>query len=123
MKPILLYIASPYTSDEHDVMLSRVEAVSEVTEKIIENFEHIIPFSPVAYTHSLSEGVDRYVDWYEFDLVFLNRCDMLLVLKLEGWESSYGIGLEKGAAMRKGIPIVYATPKNVIEVLNETIST
>ena len=50
MKKTLLYIASPYTADEHDVMISRVEAVSEVTGKIIENFEHIIPFSPVAYT-------------------------------------------------------------------------
>ena len=120
MKKTLLYIANPYTDDEHDVMISRVAAVTDVVEEIIENFEHIIPFSPVVYAHLFSERVDRYVNWYEFDLVFLDKCDMVLVLQLDGWDSSYGVGLEKRNAMRQGIPVVYATPDNVLEVLNGT---
>ena len=121
MNKKLIYIASPYTDEEAHIITKRYEDVMVTTAKIIDELPHIVPFSPIVYSHLINKICQKPVSWYEFDMVLLNRCDQLLVLQLDGWKSSYGVGLERGEAMRKGIPIVYATPDNVIEVLTEEV--
>lgn len=120
MKKTLLYIASPYSHEDAHIITKRYEDVMVTTAKILDELPHIVPFSPIVYSHLVNQLCQKPASWYEIDLVLLNRCDMLLVLQLNGWKSSYGVGLEIGEAQRKQIPIVYATIHNVIEVLKES---
>lgn len=120
---IIAYIASPYKHKDKDVMRERFDAVMQATVQIMKAFEDIIPFSPVTYTRPLAENLDViYFDWYTFDLEFLYRCDILLVLKLEGWENSYGVKLEIEEAKKKDIPVIYATPDNIVDVLGKEVT-
>ena len=131
MKTTLLYIATPYTSLEYpaqtvaatEVAEQRYRWASEIIGKIFDKAPNFVPLSMIAYTHPLLEYVETDVNWYQQDLKVLEVCDMVLVVEMPGWDKSYGVGLEIGTAMRLDIPVIYATPENVIEVLNETIST
>ena len=124
---ILVYIASPYavvpqgghiTPDEiKSIVLKRYELVSKVTADVIDNCPHIIPFSPIAYTHPLMEYVKSVVDWIELDIELLRRCDWLLKLELPGWELSKGMKKETAEADRLGMPILYAKPTEIIGLL------
>ena len=121
MKKKLIYIASPYKHKDGSVMEERFNAVKQTTLEIMREFEDIIPFSPICYTVGLEEDIDIInFDWYSFDLEFLYRCDILLVLQLEGWENSYGVKLEIEEACKNDIPVIYATQDSIINVLEKT---
>ena len=119
---ILLYIASPYQHKYKRIVEERYIDVSRATAKIINTFPHIIPFSPIVYTHPLIDFIEAGVDWYTFDLELLYRCDAVLVLKLDGWKDSFGVKLEIKEAHETDIPVIYAKKDDVVGVLKEEIS-
>ena len=51
-------------------------------------------------------GTD-YAFWETWCIEFLRKCDMLLVLMADGWETSVGIQAEIALATELGIPIKY----------------
>ena len=108
----LWYIASPYSHPHPEVVKARIRELKECVAYVIENFRFAVPFSPVLYTHSLQEsGVvgSPPEGWYAFDLAFLRKADRLIVLELEGWESSIGVALEIAFAQSRGMQIDYYT--------------
>ena len=111
----LFYIASPYSHHDPKVVEERVNDALKCVEHITLNWE-VTPFSPVLYTHKIQEsGTVPPKGWYAYDLGFLAKCDELIVLKLDGWNNSFGIALEIGFAMGKGIPIRYLTLEEILE--------
>lgn len=114
---ILVYIACPFSSTNQEIAIQRMECVFNVTSKIMTTFNHIIPFSPVSYTCLFEGHVPEDFDWYTFDLEFLIRCDVLLVLQLDGWSESYGVNLEIEKAIERNIPVLYATHDKVEDTL------
>ena len=121
--PKFLYIASPYISEDESIMRNRVEAVTEVVKLISANVEWIFPFSPIMYTHDLSLSMNKKpcAGWYLYDMGALNKADRMLVLKLDGWENSIGIGKEIAFAKGKGIPISYATAAQIVRDVENPI--
>ena len=125
----LVYIASPYAHDDMLVVNERVKSVTDVTCDIILKLSDIVvPFSPIAYTHGLDQTIKQRnselgsdkpieIDWYTFDLVYLLRCDALLVLELKGWQQSMGVALEIAFAKKHEIPIIYSLQEHVIQQL------
>lgn len=73
----LTYLACPYRHTDPNVVKMRCRAALYVTAQ----------------------------HWMEFDLAILAACQRLLILKLDGWESSKGIEIERGFAQKMGIPI------------------
>ena len=113
----LWYIASPYSSDDPSIVAQRVADVEKVVVQITTKYPDVSPFSPVLYTANLQEkglasGPPR--GWYAFDFAFLRNADRLLVLKLDGWESSIGIALEVAFAEARGLPIYYYTLEELL---------
>ena len=110
MNKKLIYIASPYTDEEAHIITKRYEDVMVTTAKIIDELPHIVPFSPIVYSHLINKICQKPVSWYEFDMVLLNRCDQLLVLQLDGWKSSYGVGLNEGKPCEKAYRLSMRPP-------------
>jgi len=103
------YIASPYSHPDPEVVKKRVKGVTQAVKAIIENNRAVVPFSPILYADRIQQDVTPEMGWYAFDLPFLARADRLIVLQLQGWETSMGITMEIAFALGKGIPISYFT--------------
>lgn len=53
-KPII-YFANPYRHKNPNIMLYRFQTMRAITAQIIQEQNYIIPFTPVVYTHDLSQ--------------------------------------------------------------------
>ena len=78
-----IYIASPYTHQDPNVMTARYEAVSAFTMQTLKAGHMAI--SPVATTHPIAHLGQPKEGWYRYCLSLLLKCDELWILKLEGW--------------------------------------
>ena len=110
------YIASPYTHDNPEVVAERTKQVRLCVEELVKRPSFHAPFSPVLYTTELqSFGMEEPArGWYQFCLSFLNQSNCMIVLMLDGWEDSVGVGLEIAFAQAKEIPIVYNTLNEIL---------
>jgi hypothetical protein len=72
-------------------------------------------FAPVVNTHPLVEhGLPiEWSFWSQFDQTFLEICDAVIVLQLEGWEQSVGIQEELRLAEEMGIAIYHLEPGEI----------
>ena len=105
----LIYLASPYTTDDLTLLERRVQTIQGITAELVDIFgDEVIFFSPVAYTHLIDKECNTEPNWYNIDLEFLKRCDYMIIVKIKGWENSKGIQLEIDACEEFGIPFIYA---------------
>ena len=107
----LIYLASPYSSVSTDVLDDRFsEAQSAVIKLIKRGF---VVYSPIVHSHPLATIGDLPSGW-EFwsrqDLAMLDRADLLMVLKIAGWQESKGVGEEIKYAEKIGLPICFLDP-------------
>lgn len=99
----MIYLASPYTNSDPNVVEYRVKTVCEVSAKLM-CAGHII-FSPIAHTHPIAIAGDlptNWEFWEKFDRDFIKFSDELWVAKMEGWEKSKGVTAEIKIALELG---------------------
>ena len=98
----MIYLASPYSHTDLCVREARYDAACCAAAKLIAQ-GHVV-FSPVAHSH----GIVRYglpVDWNFWerqDRRFVEMCDELWALKLDGWHESIGVQAEIDLALEIG---------------------
>ncbi|MHC2621504.1 hypothetical protein ACVIW2_003536 [Bradyrhizobium huanghuaihaiense] len=93
----LLYLACPYSDPSEEVRLLRFKRATKAAAALIRR-GHIV-FSPITMTHpidielagSSTLGSDF---WVTFDQTFMERCDVFVLLPLDGWRSSAGVWRE-----------------------------
>ena len=109
----LYYIASPYTDPDPKVREQRVADVAKAVKHMTLNWKHVVPFSPVLHILKLlrAEMSDVPEGWY---LSFLKKSDVLMILELEGWESSERIAIAKAFATAREIRIVRYTLEGIL---------
>lgn len=106
----MIYLASPFSHDNKDVVASRVDAACRMTARLIKAGWKV--YSPIAYTYSLCafDVLPESADWWRPLNDHVQRlCDELWVLKLDGWDTSKGIAHEIRLALDAGQPIVTIT--------------
>ena len=104
----LVYVASPYTHPDSEVVSERYRKVSQITAKLVA--EGMTAVSPITYGHHLLEFYTMPSDWgfwMDFCIALLSKCDKLLVVKIPGWEESRGVQAEIRYAQDHGIQIEY----------------
>ena len=112
-KSSLIYLASPYWHDDPKVREERVKTNAIYCGDALLDGKRI--YSPLVHF----SGILRYHDvpcmtedkWLEFAMSIMLVCSELYVLKLDGWDKSFGVGCEISMwKWSKRSKIVYIEP-------------
>lgn len=102
------YLATPYSKYPGGLEAAFIEAC-RATAKLIREGRRV--YSPIAHTHpvAIHGGIDPYDHgiWLPADAPFMDTAEGLIVVKMKGWEESYGISEEIKAFELAGKPIEY----------------
>ena len=98
----MIYLASPYSHPDPAVREQRFRAACRATAAQLR--AGAVVFSPIVHSHPLVEfGLPTaWSAWERIDRVYLERCDEVVVLMLDGWEESAGVRAEVGIARGLG---------------------
>jgi hypothetical protein len=110
----MIYLASPYSHPDPDVMLARFEAACRHAALLM-RLGHIV-FSPIAHSHPVAlhgklDALSHSI-WLAQDFWFIDHADEVRVLMLDGWRESRGITLEIERARNAGQLIIYDEPED-----------
>ncbi len=111
-QPKLVYLASPYSHPDPFIRAERYGQVVLAAASMMA--QGYVVFSPIAHSHHvgayLPDGTAMDHDfWMRQDLPILDRCDLLAVLMLPGWDQSRGVCAEVAFANHRSIPIEFFT--------------
>ncbi len=103
----MIYLAGPYTHPDAAVRAQRFQAVCRVAARLLLRGEPV--FSPVVHGHPLVAcGLPTdWSFWSPFCRKYLEACQQVVVLMLDGWEESVGVLAEIEIADSLGKPIWY----------------
>ncbi len=101
----MIYLASPYSHPDPAVREWRFRAACRATASLLRAGE--VVFSPIVQSHPLVEFAlpTAWTFWELIDRVYLERCDEVVVLMLEGWKESVGVREEIESARSAGKPV------------------
>lgn len=111
MNKPLIYLASPYSSDNGTTINRRVTATQQATAKLIEQGNLI--FSPIVHSHPIADLVSfspintakAMSGWTAYDEAIIDKCDEVWVLMLDGWDKSRGVSHEIAYAFANKKPM------------------
>jgi len=110
------YLANPYTHSDPLVMAQRAEAVDRAAARLLKL--GIMTYPPIAlncrWTNYEKDFPHTWSYWQNFDKNFLERCDGLIVLMLDGWDRSVGVKSEIEYAKELGMPIEYISYEDLM---------
>lgn len=122
VKSKVIYIGQPYWHDNEEIRIHRFMAGSVVAGRLMERGD--IVFSPIAHSHPIASMLNQQQNhdfWLKQDFHWLKMCDKLVVLKLDGWRESYGLGKEIQFARDNNIEIVYFSREHIQELIKEVL--
>ena len=111
----LIFISSPYNHWDDSVIESNYFKVAKFAAKLCS--EGFVVISPIVYGHNLLKLRDFPSDWefwQNFCLTLLDRCDEMIVYKMDGWDKSRGVKGEIEFATNKGIKIIYTDYEEIL---------
>ena len=107
----MIYLATPYSSDGilgSLLMVYRCRTVTRVAAILMGKGNNV--FSPITHSHYIAcAGNLPQLDsefWLEMDKWYVDRCDEVNVLMVEGWRISKGVNREIHWALEQGKVVV-----------------
>ena len=101
-----IYLASPYSHALAEVREQRFQEALRASAWLMNKGE--IVFSPIAHSHPIAVNHSLPLGW-EFwermDTVFVARSSGVIVLTIEGWDTSKGVQAEIAIAKQAGLPV------------------
>lgn len=112
-------ISGPYSSVDETVKKQRVKAIADACLLVTQSGN--IPVSPLLFGLTLIEKSgqnlpDSYEFWDNFCRQYVLASEKILVLDLEGWETSNGVKDEIKVAKENNIPVYLVNPHNLEEI-------
>ncbi len=106
----MIYLASPYSHPDPAVREQRFHAACQAAVALLHAGR--VVFSPIAHSHPLAQhGLPgNWHFWERYDRAFLELCDEVVVLMLDGWQESVGVQAEIRIARELGKPVRYLPP-------------
>ncbi len=104
----IIYLASPYSDKDKNVVQSRVDKTSGMVAKLVSDGNVVI--SPIVYGHTLLQHHEMPSDWEfwkNFCQTFLLKSEEMFVFMIDGWDKSTGVLAEIELAKEMGITINY----------------
>jgi Domain of unknown function (DUF1937) len=103
----MIYLAVPYSHADAAVRQQRFNAACCAAAALIRQGK--VVFSPVSHGHAIC-GYDVPSDWtfwQRLDRHFLDMCDEVVVVMLDGWLESVGVQAEIAIARELDKPITF----------------
>lgn len=104
----MLFISSPFSHKDKAIENARVEEVNKYIAELTSQGFHV--FSPITYGTTILKYKKLPSDWKfwkDFCEAFLEKCEEMWVLKLDGWDTSEGVAAEIQFAIENNIKIKY----------------
>jgi len=101
----LIYLASPYSHTDPEVVETRFEAALRHASELSMRGKPV--FSPIVHTHLMVKVYGLPGDWqtwWPINKEYMLNCGLMLVLKLDGWEQSDGVVKEINFAQSIDLP-------------------
>lgn len=117
MNSYIYYLACPYTSKEPNLQHKlwteeyRFHCANRAAAKLL-NDGHFV-YSPISHCHPMAIDAKLPGDWafwQKYCKVSLKWCNRVMVLKIDGWETSTGVQAEIKLAKDMGLEIDYMEP-------------
>jgi nucleoside 2-deoxyribosyltransferase len=106
----MIYLAVPYSDPDASIREQRFHAACVAAARLMRAgcFVH----SPISHGHPIAaHGVPTdWQFWEAHDRRFLEQCDVVVVLMLDGWQESRGVQAEIQIANELGKPVRYLAP-------------
>jgi len=102
-----IYLCIPYSHIDPDVRHQRFDTANRGAAKLIKE-GHVV-FSPISHSHPIAPYIgnpNNSAFWVAQDLSFIEWCDEMHVICIDGWRESKGIKAEMAEANRLGKTIV-----------------
>jgi len=115
------YLAIPYSDGTEELMDFRADVCDLICSDLMKQGRLI--YAPISACHHIAKkyGLPREWEFWEFmDKEFVRICKKLIVIKLDGWETSTGVKAEMALADKYGIPIEYIDPTPYIEKIKSS---
>jgi len=120
MKTNIEYLAIPYTDDSEEVMDFRARVSDIICADLMNKGRYI--YAPISSCHHIAKkyGLPRnWQFWKGMDEEYVGMCKKILIVALDGWQSSTGVNAEIEIAMKAGITIEYIDPEPYIKQLEK----
>ena len=103
----MIYLASPFTHDDPAIRQQRFESACRAAAALICRGKTV--FSPIAHSFAICRyGVPLdWRFWQQHDQRYLEVCDEVVVLMLDGWRESVGVQAEIAIARKLGKPVTF----------------
>jgi len=98
-----IYLACPYSHTDPNVRQKRFEQANMAAAKLMQEGHHV--FSPISHTHPIALAGDLpkgWDYWQEYDRMFIEWCEVVYVLAIDGWDDSVGVQAEIAIAEELG---------------------
>ena len=113
----MIYIASPYTHMKefmrHQRYIMATHAVAHYSAQGVLCYSPVVHFHNVAMMHDLPKD---FHFWEEINYGMLRLATQLCVLKIDGWDTSFGVMKEIEYAERIGVSIIYLEESEICPV-------
>lgn len=107
----MIYLAAPYSHPDVAVMEARYHQINRNVLALMADGRLV--YSPITHNHVLAQAADfprGWQFWAKHDLEMLRKCEILNVLKMDGWQESVGVQAEIEFAREMKIPVFWLTP-------------
>lgn len=111
------YISNPYNGTEEQ-REERAQLAARVCGELLKRDIHV--WSPIVHNHALMKSVDFSLEerrslMLDFDFSLLRAARGMIVLEIEGWESSFGVKAEIDLCRELGKPVKYLHPDDLTD--------
>ena len=129
MKAPLVYLASPYSHKDMEVVENRVRIITAILSELTLIFgKRVIFYSPIVHSHPIQQminespemSIEKEPDYIGIDKEMIKRVQLVCFVKIEGWEESEGMKAEKEFCDQVGISYVYAS-WNIARVIEASV--
>ena len=108
-----IYLACPYSDPDPEVRERRFRAVNAKAGELMA--KGFLVFSPISHTHPIAvqcELPKGWEFWAAYDRTFIEWCEEVHVLMLDGWQKSVGVKAEIRIAMELKLnkPVFFIEP-------------
>lgn len=119
-KRVFIYLATPFTHKSKNIRMKRYITSCKISGYLLLN--HALVFNPLSHSYPIATmvGLPKNWDfWKDLDLKMVSVCDKIIVLRLDEWDKSIGVGAEIAEANRLNKDIEYWEEKYINSIISE----